>query len=1017
MAETVQTVSCMEVEFKAGALLWLGNEKTPWRVLDVERETETALLIAEKPVCERPYHSKWTEITWEQCDLRKWLNGEYYKNTFSEEERAGILECELKNPDNPNYGTKGGNDTRDKVFLLSIEEAKKYFMNDRDRSTGIWWWLRSPGGNGDNAAYVGGVGGIIDHGHYVSTRTGVRPALKINLKSELFQSFISAQSSKSIIIKVPQIYIRDSKVLKALKNVKECTIPENVTSIGESAFSGCSGLASVTIPEGVTSIGESAFSGCSGLASVTIPESVTSIGESAFSSCKRLTSIIVQSGKEKPSKIKEIGKNIFSGCVELKKVSIPVKVAKLAGKRIFDNCTELLGIMIAFEEDSGKRKPIAYSEKTNSCSLDECDKTGFWNWYDLEILNNGPKFKYKLPMRLLGMIGRLMDPVELSEENRALMTEFLTKNAKKLLALAEELDEPDLVSAMFEHGIINSGNQKALLKLINASENSAIAAQASTKVKTAEPKAAEEKKSSPEDSRWTKAFQDTGGEKEFRNMKLIGMKVPSVELKNGDNAPEALLKYILVSYGKQLKAGIQIDREADAAAEELSRDSLCEAIDALSNHLDGPSYPSMLPVICRYGNAQQIKELLKAEKQWSNWRQYGIKGRKAQEHLSRALALSDTHEAVIWLNKRDELGEFARIRGISEAEVFEEYLFDFGFDEHGRKVYDLGTTTVTVSLNSELKLALYDNVKGKNVRGLPQKGVDRDLRQKAADDLSDLRSNLKKAVSLKTDQLFSDYLQARSVTAEQWSRSYLKNPVLRAIASLLIWQQGTNSFVLTEAGTVTADGKPYTLGPDPILPAHPLDLTAGETERWQHYFNEKGLKQPFEQIWEPAYRADEISADRYSGIPVRFKYLKNRTKHGIDAAIYYTYEDVTDYIHLKDCELDYTIDEYDFESYYDDNRSLLETKAILGEFRFREFNRQVNHIVYLLDKLTVYERVGKDDLSVRIFLPKFSLPQIMDFIQIASENKAMNVLPMLMEYKSEHFADFDPMDEFTLDLI
>ena len=970
MEEAAETMTYMEVEFKAGALLWLGNEKTPWRVLDVERETETALLIAEKPVCERPYHSKWTEITWEQCDLRKWLNEEYYEKTFSEEEKAAILECELKNPDNPNYGTKGGNDTRDKVFLLSIEEAEKYFMNDRDRSTGTWWWLRSPGRSGSDAAVVNG-GGVYYGGNGVIYRSGVRPALKINLKSELFQSFISAQSSKSIIIKVPQIYIRDSKVLKALKNVKDCTIPEGVTSIGESAFSGC----------------------------------------------RRLISVIVQSGKEKPSKIKEIGKNIFSCCVELKKVSIPVKVAKLAGKRIFDNCTELSGIFIAFEEDSGKRKPIAYSEKTNSCSLDDCDKPGFWNWYDLEILNNGPKFKYKLPMRLLGMIGRLMDPVELSEENRALMTEFLTKNAKKLLALAEELDEPDLVSAMFEHGIINSGNQKALLKLINASENPAIAALASAEVKTEEPKATEEKRSSAEDSRWTKALQEAGGEKEFRNMKLIGMKIPTVKLRSSEEAPEALLKYILVSYGKQLRAGIQIDREADAAAEELSRDSLCEAIDALSNHLDGPSYPSMLPVICRYGNAQQIKELLKAEKQWSNWRQYGIKGRKAQEHLSRALALSDTHEAVIWLNKRDRLGEFARIRGISEAEVFEEYLFDFGFDEHGRKVYDLGTTTVTVSLNSELKLALYDNVKGKNVRGLPQKGVDRDLRKKAADDLSDLRSNLKKAVSLKTDQLFSDYLQARSVTAEQWSRSYLKNPVLRAIASLLVWQQGTNSFVLTEAGTVTADGKPYTLGPDPILPAHPLDLTAGDTERWQHYFNEKGLKQPFEQIWEPAYRADEISADRYSGIPVRFKYLKNRTKHGIDAAIYYTYEDVTDYIHLKDCELDYTIDEYDFESYYDDNRSLLETKAILGEFRFREFNRQVNHIVYLLDKLTVYERVGKDDLSVRIFLPKFSLPQIMDFIQIASENKAMNVLPMLMEYKSEHFADFDPMDEFTLDLI
>ena len=330
MEETAETMTYMEVEFKAGALLWLGNEKTPWRVLDVERETETALLIAEKPVCVRTYHENWTEITWEHCSLRKWLNGDYYKNNFSEEEKAAILECELKNPDNLSYGTKGGNDTRDKVFLLSIEEAKKYFMNDRDRSTGTWWWLRSPGLCSNDAAGVYGSGRVDDYGNGVGLRSGVRPALKINLKSELFQSFISAQSSKSIVIKVPQIYIRDSKVLKALKNVKDCTIPENVTSIGESAFSGCSGLASVTIPEGVTSIGESAFSGC-----------------------KRLTSIIVQSGKEKPSKIKEIGKNIFSGCVELKKVSIPVVKGEITSVvSLAENIATLLPIFVSFKTRS-----------------------------------------------------------------------------------------------------------------------------------------------------------------------------------------------------------------------------------------------------------------------------------------------------------------------------------------------------------------------------------------------------------------------------------------------------------------------------------------------------------------------------------------------------------------------------------------------------------------------------------------------------------------------------------------
>ena len=67
------------------------------------------------------------------------------------------------------------------------------------------------------------------------------------------------------------------------------TIPDSVTSIGDSAFFGCSGLTSVTIPASVTSIGKCAFYGCSGLTSVTIPDSVTSIGATAFLGCSSLT--------------------------------------------------------------------------------------------------------------------------------------------------------------------------------------------------------------------------------------------------------------------------------------------------------------------------------------------------------------------------------------------------------------------------------------------------------------------------------------------------------------------------------------------------------------------------------------------------------------------------------------------------------------------------------------------------------------------------------------------------------
>ena len=145
------------------------------------------------------------------------------------------------------------------------------------------------------------------------------------------------------------------------------SILEGVTSIGNYAFSGCSGLTSISIPEGVTSIGNCAFSGCSGLTTIKvdsnnkkydsrnncnaiidketntliagckntiIPEGVTSIGSWAFSDCSGLTSINI------PNSVTSIGWSAFWGCSGLTSINIPKGVTSIESFAFYD-CDDL----------------------------------------------------------------------------------------------------------------------------------------------------------------------------------------------------------------------------------------------------------------------------------------------------------------------------------------------------------------------------------------------------------------------------------------------------------------------------------------------------------------------------------------------------------------------------------------------------------------------------------------------------------------------------------------------------
>ena len=136
---------------------------------------------------------------------------------------------------------------------------------------------------------------------------------------------------------VSKSYTHSSNIKNIFGNqVKEYIIGKEVTSIGSSAFDGCSGLTSVTIPSSVTSIGNYAFYGCSGLTSITIPNSVTSIGDWAFYGCSGLTSVTI------PNSVTSIGEYAFSYCSGLTSITIPNSVTSI-GKHAF---SEIDGLVI-----------------------------------------------------------------------------------------------------------------------------------------------------------------------------------------------------------------------------------------------------------------------------------------------------------------------------------------------------------------------------------------------------------------------------------------------------------------------------------------------------------------------------------------------------------------------------------------------------------------------------------------------------------------------------------------------
>ena len=227
-----------------------------WRVL--ENAGSKLFLLSDQNLDVFEYHKISESVTWETSTMRSWLNGadnNFLGKAFSAKEQTAIADTEVVNDDNPEYQTEGGNNTTDKIFLLSDAEARnKAYFADRDsriatntayvagRISAFWggspWWLRSPGESAFNAAFVYEDGFVSRGGSYVIiANRAVRPAFNLDLNSVLFTSAANGGKPDGGLTEVPE-YTGNEWKLTLLDKSRSFTASTNSSTNQTEGYTG-----------------------------------------------------------------------------------------------------------------------------------------------------------------------------------------------------------------------------------------------------------------------------------------------------------------------------------------------------------------------------------------------------------------------------------------------------------------------------------------------------------------------------------------------------------------------------------------------------------------------------------------------------------------------------------------------------------------------------------------------------------------------------------------------------------
>ena len=330
-------------------------DRIKWRVLN--KDDSSLLLMADKALDYKDYSSSRQSI-WENSELRSWFNVTFYNMAFSNREQEAILRRNIINEGNVDYEIAGGRTTNDKIFSLSINEAKNaeygfctdgkthsmsrrlyasdFAYSSREIGGETCWWLRTPGSALDKTAYINADGSIESKGtdvHNIKNNFACVPVLYIDLSSDAWNftddggSGDGGRGSNAVLEgtcgeSVSYEFNSSNGIMRIfgtgeMYNYWALGIREDMVVAPWKYAEYSSDIEKVIIENGVTHIGDYSFcestdSNGKGLYynklnALEIAETVTSIGKNAFCSCHNLNSVSM------PDSVELIGEWAFLG--------------------------------------------------------------------------------------------------------------------------------------------------------------------------------------------------------------------------------------------------------------------------------------------------------------------------------------------------------------------------------------------------------------------------------------------------------------------------------------------------------------------------------------------------------------------------------------------------------------------------------------------------------------------------------------------------------------------------------